>query len=420
MKRIHSASRRALAAACALLAGLAAPIPAWSQTKSPSPRAARPAVTPDSVRAYNKRIQEQEARLKQLRGEIQELRGLDRDLGKKEKSTAKQLRILEHEAALTADLLRTLISKQERVEAQLEGIRTEHQVASETLEERHARLARTLRAMYVRGTPRMSEVLLRTTSLRTALSQFKYMELLARNNERLVREIHEQEQYLASTDARLTETLSEITTTAAETRDETTRLAQSRRARQSALQRVRQQRAEYQRALADLSAAEKKVQSVIGTLEKRRQQAIASGRAEQNFPDVGFARLRGRMPWPVRGRVVDGFGTHKHPKHGTETFNSGIDISANEGDPVHAVARGQVEYVAWLDGYGKTIILNHGAGYYTVYAHLSETLVAESQAIEPGQVIGRVGDTGSLEGPELHFEVRDKASPVDPRIWLAR
>jgi len=407
--------RRALAAALAVAALLGGPQSATAQ-KAAGSRAAGG----DSAAAFNKRIQEQERKLQALRGEIQDMRKRDRELGAKEKNSVAQLRGLEHEAATTADLLRTLLAKQSRVEVQLDGIRAEHDRATEILADRKQRLSQTLRAMYVRGTPTTAEVVLRSTTLRYALSHFKYMELLARNNERLVRDIQTQERYLASVDASLTQSLYELTTTADEAREEKLRLAQAQKARQSAIKRVRAQRAEYQQALADLSAAEKKVQSVIAVLEQRRQAALAAGRAVETFPDVGFARLRGSMPWPVRGRIVAGFGRQKHPKHGTITFNSGIDIAATEGTEVRTVARGQVEYVAWLDGYGRTVIVNHGAGYYTVYAHLSETLVAESQSLEPGAIIGRVGDTGSLDGPKLHFEVRAKADAVDPRLWLGR
>ena len=373
----------------------------------------------DSVRAYNSRIQEQETRLKKLRSEIQEIRVRDRELGKRESFTAKQLRKLERETALTADLLRALETKQGRISGQLEGIRAEHEAATEELATRRGRLARTLRAMYVRGSPTTVEVMLRTTSLRHALSHFKYLEELARNNERLVQEIHEQERYLARTDALLTETLVDVETTTQEARAERERLAESRRSRQTALARVRSQRTEYQQALRDLAASERKVSGLIATLEKRRKAAQEAGQAPQVFPDVGFAALRGRLPWPVRGRVLQGFGRHKHPRYGTITENSGVDIGAPEGESVRAVARGQVEYVNWLDGYGKTVLLNHG-GFYTLYAHLSETIVSEGQTLDPGQILGRVGDTGSLDGPKLHFEIRVRAEAVDPRLWLGR
>jgi len=287
---------------------------------------------------------------------------------------------------------------------------------------RRRRMARTLRAMYVRGTPSNAEVVLRTASLRYALSHFKYLGLVARNNERLVRDIHAQERYLATTDARLTEALYDVTSTAAEAREEKDQLSQVRQSRQSMLRRVRRQRADYQRAIGQLTAAERQVRSMIATLEKRRQQSLATGRAAEVFPDVGFGKLRGAMPWPVRGRLLKAYGRQKNPRHGTETFSSGIDIGAAEGAEVRCVARGQVEYVQWMDGYGKTIIVNHGGGYYTVYAHLSESMVSESMGVEPGQIIGRVGDTGSLDGTKLHFEVRagQQGDAVDPLRWLAR
>jgi murein hydrolase activator len=369
---------------------------------------------------FDKQIEQQEKKLQDLRDEIQRLKTRDRELGRTEKSTADKLRELERESALRADLLRELERKQERVTEQLAGIRAEHERATELLAERKRRLARTLRAMYVRGAPSSAEIVLRAESIRYALSHFKYLELLARNNERLLREIHEQEQYLAATDARLTESLFELQQNAEETRTEREQLAQVRRGRQAVLRRVRAQRAEYQAALTDLTEAEKKVQSVIAALEERRRAAEAAGSQIDVFPDIGFAKMRGSMPWPVRGHVAMGFGQHKHPKHGTVTFNSGINIEAPEGTPVRCVARGRVEYVDWLDGYGRTVIVNHGGGYYTVYAHLQENMVTTGEGVEPGGLIGRVGDSGSLEGTQLHFEVWSKSEPVDPRTWLGR
>lgn len=397
--------------------------PAGAGRAAAQTAAGTPRQTPsDSVKAYEKRIHEQEQKLKDLRGEIQDLRQRDKELVKKERNAATQLRGLEKEAALTADLLQQLETKQGRVELQLEGIRAEHDRATEQLAQRKRQLSRTLRAMYVRGTPTPAEVVLRTASMRYALSHFKYLGLVARNNERLLEEIRSEEQYLATTDAKLTETLFEITSNAEETRTEKEQLAQARRTRRTLLSRVRQQRAQYASAIDDLAASERKLRSFISVLEKRRAAAEAAGKTLDVFPDVGFARLRGAMPWPARGRVMTAYGRQKHPKHGTITFNSGVDIAAPEGSDVRCVARGQVEYVQWTDGYGKTVIVNHGGGYYTVYAHLSQTMVGESQGVEPGAILGRVGDTGSLDGVKLHFEVRagKQGDAVDPMAWLAR
>jgi septal ring factor EnvC (AmiA/AmiB activator) len=367
---------------------------------------------------YGQALRQQESTLEALRTEIRTLRKRDADLRQEERGTLEQLRIVEKEVALTEELLRELKRKQERVETQLEGMRAEHDAAKEELVERRGRLARTLRAMYMRGSANPLQVLLRTTDVDNMLVRVKYLSLLARNNERLLQEIRQRESGLAVATAGLTETLAEVNATSVETQNERANLEDSRAMRQSTLKAVRAKRSEYQRSLTELAQSEERLQSLLAELQRRYKEALESGSLEE-FPDIGFDALRGRMSWPVRGTLTSRFGRHVHPKYGTETMSSGIDIAAPDGEAVRCVARGRVEYVQWLDGYGRTVIVNHGGGFYTVYAHLAETLVAETQEIAAGQVLGLVGDSGSLDGPKLHFEIRAGGSePVDPMRWL--
>ena len=101
------------------------------------------------------------------------------------------------------------------------------------------------------------------------------------------------------------------------------------------------------------------------------------------------------------------------------TPNNGVDIEAVVGTPVRAVARARVEYISEDYGtYGQMIILNHGDGYFTLYGHLSEIDVTVGQEVEAGKQIARSGDSGSLKGPILHFEVRKGGTPLDPEQWL--
>ena len=373
----------------------------------------------DSLQAYEDQIESQEEQLGTLRSKIQELRKRDRELRNEEVGTLKQLKILDQDVSLSTDLLRELESKQERLEAQLAGIRAEHARAQEILAERQTKLARTLRAMYVNGSANPAEVMLRTSNLREALTRFKYLGMLARNNERLFQDVRQQEIYLASTQAELTESLSEVSSTASEMQEERRLLNESRQVRQSTLQRVRDERGTHQKMLEDLALSEARLQGLLSELQVRYEELLSAG-GGQVFRDVDFGQLRGRMPWPVLGRVTGSFGPQRHALYGTVTFNSGIDIAASVGEAVRSVAGGRVEYVSWLDGYGRTVIVNHGEGFYTVYAHLSEVMVLEKQVVEPGHLLGRVGDTGSLEGPKLHFEVRAAAQAVDPQQWLVR
>ncbi|QQR43029.1 peptidoglycan DD-metalloendopeptidase family protein [Myxococcus xanthus] len=133
----------------------------------------------------------------------------------------------------------------------------------------------------------------------------------------------------------------------------------------------------------------------------------------------GFGALRGRLPRPVSGIVEVGFGKVVNPRFNTVTVQKGLDIRAAAGTPVRAVAEGTVAYAGALRGYGNLLILDHGDGYHTLMAHLSSITPELGGVVLPGDVVGEVGDTGSLKGAYLYFEVRKGGQAVDPALWLA-
>jgi murein hydrolase activator len=128
--------------------------------------------------------------------------------------------------------------------------------------------------------------------------------------------------------------------------------------------------------------------------------------------------VRGRLAWPADGKVVAEYGAQVHPRFGTKTFRNGIDIEVAEGTDIKAVYPGHVVYTGWFRGYGNLIIVDHGGEYYTLYAHAADIKVNEGDEVKQGQSIGTVGDTGSLQGPRLYFEVRHQGKPQDPAQWL--
>lgn len=136
-------------------------------------------------------------------------------------------------------------------------------------------------------------------------------------------------------------------------------------------------------------------------------------------PGVPFSALAGKLIWPTPGESISQpFGPSKHPKLGTVTVNPGIDIRAAQGDPVRSVAGGQITRITWLRGFGSTVIISHGEGYYTVYARLGEISVREGDVVRPGQMIGQVGDAAGSSG--FHFELWAKREKQDPLKWLKR
>jgi septal ring factor EnvC (AmiA/AmiB activator) len=198
--------------------------------------------------------------------------------------------------------------------------------------------------------------------------------------------------------------------------------------RRALLAEVRDDRATHERMVAELLEASRRLEALVQALTRRAaarsatRPAIArpSEPAAPRGPATGLGTLRGQLPWPTEGRIVGGFGRQVHPRFGTETFRNGVDIEAEDGAVIRAVYGGTVLYRGWLRGYGNLVILDHGSGYYTLYAHASEVLVAEGDRVKAGQAIARVGETGSLAGPRLYFEVRYQGRPEDPVEWLRR
>ena len=133
-----------------------------------------------------------------------------------------------------------------------------------------------------------------------------------------------------------------------------------------------------------------------------------------------FSSLKGLLNMPVKGKIVSLFGPHRNKKFNVINFQSGIEIKADRGEPIRAVYDGRILYARWFKGYGNMIIIDHGDNYYTVYAHAQEIFASQGDTVEMGEVVATVGDSGSMIGPSLHFEVRHHGKPVDPLKWIKK
>jgi len=186
------------------------------------------------------------------------------------------------------------------------------------------------------------------------------------------------------------------------------------------LAKVRDERTYHERMVGELTEASQRLEAFIRELQakQRKLARIPPPKGGIEPPSVGFGALKGRLPWPTEGRIVTGFGAQVHPRFGTRTFRNGVDIEAAVGRDVLAVHAGHVIYTGWFKGYGNLIIVDHGNEYYTLYAHIADIEAKEGEDVRQGQRIGTVGDTGSLAGPRLYFEVRYQGKPQDPEQWL--
>lgn len=187
--------------------------------------------------------------------------------------------------------------------------------------------------------------------------------------------------------------------------------------------------AERRTALAGLENARAAKQRVVAAAERNlaawnRQEdrlVAESRRITELLRNVGTGRPvsgSGTLAWPLDGQVSSGFGYRVHPIFHVRRMHTGIDIPAATGVPIRASAGGVVLSAGWRGGYGKCVVIDHGRGLSTLYAHMSQILVSEGQEVARGAIIGRVGSTGYSTGPHLHFEVRINGTPVNPLPYL--
>jgi murein DD-endopeptidase MepM/ murein hydrolase activator NlpD len=150
----------------------------------------------------------------------------------------------------------------------------------------------------------------------------------------------------------------------------------------------------------------------------RESDQIATLIRQKIAASTGIIRGTGRFVFPANGRISSGFGNRRHPILGYSRFHGGVDFAASYGSTIRAADSGRVIFSGWYGGYGQTVIVDHGGGLSTLYAHASRLFVSEGQAVQQGQAIAAVGSTGLSTGPHLHFEVRQNGNPVNPAGYL--
>jgi septal ring factor EnvC (AmiA/AmiB activator) len=195
------------------------------------------------------------------------------------------------------------------------------------------------------------------------------------------------------------------------------------------LGKVRQDRKSYELSLKELQANASRLQIMITRLDALSRRKLSSRHEKPGsrkkplaelppVPDRGFGSQKGRMSLPVRGEIVESYGKHKHPEFNSFTFSKGMSISAPSGTDIKAMYEGTVIFADYFKGFGNMIIIDHGGGYFTLYAHASRLTKKVGSEVVRHETVGSVGDVDSSKGSILYFEIRHQGKPVDPAGWF--
>jgi septal ring factor EnvC (AmiA/AmiB activator) len=180
---------------------------------------------------------------------------------------------------------------------------------------------------------------------------------------------------------------------------------------------VQREKGAHEESARELEEAEKELSEKLAEIRRTHPMLMAP----EILLKASIRKARGKLPFPVAsGRIEVRFGRAVDPRFGTVTLQTGIDIRAERGTPVRSVWDGKVAHAGWFKGFGNLLIVDHGSGVFSLMAHLDQLQKALGDTVRAGEEVGTVGDTGSLKGPYLYFEMRDGQKPLDPERWLAR
>jgi len=283
-------------------------------------------------------------------------------------------------------------------------------------------LQRRLVDIYKRGTLHTFQVLLAAESFGDLLSRYKYLYLTSEQDRSLVTDVEKLRNRVVQQRNNILNVRGELDRRREEREAEASKYSALASERASKLQSLQRSARNTERRLTELQKDESRLNGLLASLERARRDEAARGalRGGVSAPGSITTADLGKLDWPVEGTIVYRFGRDTLPSGGVIRWN-GVGIAAPVGTPVKAVESGKVRLVGQFGTYGLTIVLEHGNGYYSVYAHLETAGVKLGASASKGGVIGTVGGQNSDYGPHLHFEIRgDKQIALDPTMWLRR
>ncbi|HWR30509.1 MAG TPA: peptidoglycan DD-metalloendopeptidase family protein [Negativicutes bacterium] len=348
-------------------------------------------------------LEEKQQELGNIQQQIEEQQQKAEKARNKERSVSEQLRIIQSELATAQEEFDAINDQLNNTEEQIK-VNTELSARLvKKLEAQTKTLHRRMRDIYKNGQVNYIDVLFGAKDFNDFVSRMDILKKILAYDNALIKGTKADRETLTKAQAQLEVDRVKIVELRKQAAVKREQVAVRRQERQGVLNAATYERETAERAYRELIETSKQIETMI-----RR---IQSG--EKN---IGGST--GTMLWPAEGEITSPFGWRVHPIFGTQRLHTGIDIGADYGDSVRAADGGVVIHSDWMGGYGNAVIIDHGNGISTLYAHNSQLLVSEGQTVAKGQTISRVGSTGYSTGPHLHFEVRQNGSPVNPLNFL--
>jgi septal ring factor EnvC (AmiA/AmiB activator) len=365
----------------------------------------------------SEKIKKEQQSLEKLKGEIKENKRRSGEAQRKEASVLQSIEEVDRQLKRRREGLAKVSTKLKLKDHELDATSSAVARLRSRIEERQDSIRGRLRVMYKEGPAADMRLLLGSRDSQDLLSRYAMLRWISRREYQMLEGYRADLSQLESTNTRLRQMRADLLAYQQETAEKLAEVRDERGKKDRLLARLRSERVLYDTVAGELEKSAQRLEALLREFESRRK-AAAAFRPEAGGD--GLARLKGRLGWPSEGDVVSLFGRQKHPKFETYVHRKGIEIRASQGSVIRSVFDGVVAFADWMRGYGLLAIVDHGEGYFTLYAHASKFLVNVGDAVRGNQPIGEIGDTGLTGQSTLYFELRQGGDALDPLPWLAK
>jgi septal ring factor EnvC (AmiA/AmiB activator) len=356
-------------------------------------------------------VSEFEKRLAQVNEEIRLLRTRIEEVTKRESEVLSQLERVVLSRKLVRNELTALNLQEQKLNGDLASTRETIAGLREKLRGEQRSIEKTLVSLYKYGKFDFLQFLLQAENMSAVFSESRHLTLLARHQQDIIASYLKTTADLQRAEADQEKQKAEVAGLIAEAARKKQELEVQEAKNRALVQQIRKSREKYEQALEEQKDRAKQLQALMDRL--------ASQEIVLPFQFVPFYEKKGKLPWPISGKVISRFGVE--PYLNTRTMNNGIEIAPpNDNTVIRSIHPGKVVYADYFQGYGNLLIIDHGMNYYSLYGHCDEFMVSKGDLVREEQPIAVAGDLGSLKGVCLYLEIRYKAKPLDPLQWLKR
>ena len=376
-----------------------------------------------SQRDYNEELRYQNDAINKMKKEIEELSSKLRKANINETTTSKRITNLDEEIALVNKLIQSLKKEETSNRNKVNVLKDRIKTKEDELELLRTRYEQRIVNTYQKGRVSDLEKVLSSTSWRQAVYRTQYLKIISSIEQKMTKDIENILLAINKDKLKLESLLRQSISLKRDKQKQMTSLRKMRIKREKELNRIRQDKSALANYMQEKSAGVKQLESIIKKVleDKARFEREERIRQQQEaLKTKEFNLLKGQLPWPTQGRVILKFGKQWNPKLKTTTDNPGIDIKGQPGSPIRCTMSGVVTTVTYIRGYGTTIIIDHGGGFYTVYSHVTNIQTSVDSEVRSGDVIAYMGDSGSINGSKLHFEIWGRGQKLDPEKWLIK